>query len=381
MRIFNLAILSFLLCLGLSCFGQSSVRLRKVMEEHLKPEGQKPVHSIQVYLSNPDTVFCEAVGFADGRQVKADKDNQFKIASITKTMTAVIILQMQEEGLLSIDDKIEKYLGDNIFVKVKELSYFDGKPHGQEITIRQLMQHSSGLADLFTDGMFRFYVNEFTHKQQKWNPEKLMNRFYHYRLNRKSHFVPGDGYYYSDVNFFLLGLIVQKISGQTLAQQIRIRIFEPLKMQNSYLEFYEEAKGNGKIAHSYFGKWEITKTLNTSYDWAGGGVISTTTDLAIYLHGLFGGKLFRNEATLRQMTTTLPHQLKSGKTGYYGLGISQYTFNGDTYYGHAGFWGSLIAYCPAKKITFCGSINQVTPSFNTTGFIETLLNIFNEGKP
>ena len=72
----------------------------------------------------------------------------------------------------------------------------------------------------------------------------------------------------------------------------------------------------------------------------------------------------------------LPHMLKSGRVSYYGLGLYQYTFNGDIYYGHGGFWGSLIAYCPSKKITFCGNINQVNPSFKTSQLIEKLLQEF-----
>ena len=75
----------------------------------------------------------------------------------------------------------------------------------------------------------------------------------------------------------------------------------------------------------------------------------------------------------------IPHTLKSGKISYYGLGIYQYNFNGDIYLGHGGFWGSLIAYCPAKRITFCGSINQVKPGFNTYEFIGTLIDKFTSG--
>jgi len=172
-----------------------------------------------------------------------------------------------------------------------------------------------------------------------------------------------------------LGIIIEKLSGQTLAQQFRTRIFEPLKMENTYLEYYEPVHGNGTIAHSFFGKRDITKTLNTSYDWAGGGVISTSTDLALFLQAIFNYKLF-SDSTLKEMTTTLPHNLKSGKVSYYGLGIYKYNFNGDTYFGHGGFWGSLIAYCPTKKIIFCGSINQATPDFNTNEFIALLLKSF-----
>lgn len=355
------------------CIGQPAEKLRTEMLDHLNPSGKKPVHSIQVYISKPGAIFCEAVGFSDGKAVIAEKDNQFKIASITKTMTSVVILQMEEEGLLSIDDKISKYLGDLEFVRVEEIICIQGKSYGAEVSIRQLLQHSSGIADIFTDAAFRFYVNEFLHKKQEWNSRKLMERFYKYGLNKDGHFIPGEGYFYSDVNYFLLGLIIEKISGQSLANQFRSRIFNPLKMNNTYFEYYEVAKGNGKTAHSFFGRRDISNTLNTSYDWAGGGVVSTTTDLALFLSCLFEGKIFKEILTLQKMTAMVPHNLKTGKIGYYGLGISQYVFNGDLFYGHAGFWGAFIAYCPDKQVTFCGSINQVNPGFDTRRFIEKLI--------
>ena len=358
-------------------FGQQANKLKQMMQDHLKFQGKNPVHSIQVYISNSDSVFCDAVGFSDGKNLKADKDNQFKIASITKTFTAVVILQMDEEGLLDINEPISKYLSDLKLARVNELHYFNQIPYGDQITVKQLLQHRSGLADIFTDASLRFYVKEFLNKHQNWDSKKLMKYYFKYGLNKKAHFVPDSGYYYSDVNYFLLGLIIEKISGQTLAKQLRSRLFEPLKMNNTYFEYYEPEMGNGKMAHSFLGKRDITKTLNTSYDWAGGGVISNTTDLASFLKGLFECKLFKNSSTLKEMTTFLPHTLKSGKISYYGLGLYKYDFDNE-YYGHGGFWGSLIAYCPANKTIFCGSINQVNPSFKTNQFIDSLIKTFNE---
>jgi D-alanyl-D-alanine carboxypeptidase len=362
------------------CYGQQTDTLRKMMKDHLKLKGNKPVYSIQTYISKGPEIFNEAVGFADGRNEIADKNNQFKIASITKTMTAVVILQMQEEGKLNIDDTISKYLNDVKFARVNELHYYKKQSYSNFITLRQLLQHKSGIADIFTDAALRFYLNEYFHKKQTWNPEKLMNRFYKYGLNKGAHFIPDSGYHYSDVNYFLLGLIIEKLSGQTLAQQFRLRIFEPLQMNNTYFEYYEPLQGSVKIAHSFLGKRDVTKTLNTSYDWAGGGIVSTTSDLAVFLNGLFERKLYKNNSTLKSMTTMLPHTLKSGRISYYGLGLYQYNFNGDIYYGHGGFWGSLIAYCPTKKIIFCGSVNQVNPSFSTNEFIASLLKYFNDSK-
>ena len=201
------------------------------MHSHLVIKGKKPVYSIQVYISKEDKIFCEAVGVSDGKNEKACKDNQFKIASITKTMTATIILQMQEEGMLNLNEKISKYLSNVSFVKVNELHIYDGEKYGLDITVKQLLQHKSGLADIFTDAAFRFYLNEYLNKNQEWDAEKLMNRYYKYGLNKKAHFAPGKGYFYSDVNYFLLGIIIENVSGKTLAQNFRKRIFEPIRYE------------------------------------------------------------------------------------------------------------------------------------------------------
>jgi len=138
------SMLLFILIVSSACYAQNMDTLKSMMNNHLKPSGKKPVHSIQIYISKGDTIFNEAVGYADGKKELADKDNQFKIASITKTMTAVVILQMQEEGNLKITDTIAKYLNDVKYVRVNELHYFNDKSYGNSITIQQLLQHKSG---------------------------------------------------------------------------------------------------------------------------------------------------------------------------------------------------------------------------------------------
>ena len=364
----------FFLCLIFPVISAKSTEpLRQLMENRLKPYGKNPVHSIQVYISNQDKFFSEAVGYSDGEKLPARNDNQFKIASITKMFTAVVILQLQEEGCLQTSDKLAQYLDHNHPARVEELHFYKGRSYGNQLTIRQLLEHRSGLADLFTDAQFRFYIKEFLHKDYSWSPETLMNQYYRYHLNKKAHFAPDSGYYYSDINFFLLGMVIEKITGQTLAQQFRKRILEPLSMQNTFFEYYEPTPPNTYFAHSFLGKMDVTNKLNTSYDWAGGGLVSTTEDLAKFIRGLFAGQLFKKQQTLNQMIAVKMHTSKSGKTSGYGSGISQYIFNGDIFFGHAGFWGALVAYCPSKKITFCGNINQAKSPFDTHLFIEQLL--------
>lgn len=376
-KVFVVSKLSFLaifvIFLNAIGFAQQKDTLLHLMGKQLNSEGKNPVHSIQIFLSKGDLVFHEAVGLSDGEHVPASKEDQFKIASITKTMTATVILQLQEEGKLKITDPLELHLSNSKISRVQELHFLKGEAYGKKITLEHLLNHRSGLADLFTDSAIRFYIGEYLNKQKQWSPEKLIQTYFKYGLNKKAHFAPGEGYYYSDVNYFLLGIVIEEISGQPLAQEFRKRIFEPLGMNSTYFEYYEDERITGNKAHAFLGKRDITKTLNTSYDWSGGGVVSTTSDLAIFLNGLFGLKLLNDPSSLKRMLTMVPHTLKSGRVSNSGLGIFQYTFNGDTYFGHAGFWGSLIAYCPEKNIVFCGNLNQVNPPFKTTDFIETLI--------
>jgi len=349
-----------------------------MLQSYLKTVGKNNVHSIHFLIETPDTLFADAVGFSDGKKLNALPDDRFKIASMTKTLTATVILQLMEEERLKLDDPIDIYLKDIYFVKVDQLHQFGGKSYGTIITIKQLLQHRSGLADIFTDAAFRFNVREYFNRDIQWNPAKLMRQYYHYNLNKKAHFVPGNSYYYSDVNYFLLGIIIEKITGQSLAQQFRTRILDPLAMNSTYLEFYEPPRGISNIAHSFLGKIDVTKKLNTSYDWAGGGIVSNNYDLAKFLKGLFTCKLFKKKETLDEMTTMIPHRKKLHQTGYYGLGLFQYEYNGTLFYGHSGFWGSTMGYSTEKKILFCGTINQVNAPFKSADFICDLLRIFDQ---
>jgi len=119
------------------------------LESYLVSEGDRPVNSILVYYDDPGFTYHNAVGMADGKTQPIGRDFQFKIASTTKTFVSTVVLQMAEEGLFKLDDPMHTYLTGCEYIKIDEIHLIDGKSYGKEVTIRQLLQHRSGIADMF----------------------------------------------------------------------------------------------------------------------------------------------------------------------------------------------------------------------------------------
>jgi D-alanyl-D-alanine carboxypeptidase len=139
-------------------------------------------------------------------------------------------------------------------------------------------------------------------------------------------------------------------------------------MENSYLEFYEEPRGSNPISHAYFSTIDINANINTSFDWGGGGIVSTANELNTFLRALLNGKLFNNQSTLYQMLSEADKG-RGGSDYDYGFGIQKRNIHGLTFYGHGGAYDCDIFYCPERDISICMSLNQM----NTHGKRDELL--------
>jgi len=140
-------------------------------------------------------------------------------------------------------------------------------------------------------------------------------------------------------------------------------------MENTFFEFYEPPNKQAPQINQYIGQTNFSN-INTSFDWAGGGLVSTNADLAIFIKALFNYKLI-NKSSLDQII-----DVKFTKTDElrYGLGVYELNINNNVYYGHFGFYNTFIGYCPKTKTTLSYSISQTTPSFNAYTFFSQLLN-------
>lgn len=369
-----LILLSVSYAFAQSDFPAKSDKIDSLMLMHINHQGKRPVHNFMLYARNEKTGFevHKGIGYVGRNDQEIDNDYQYNVASITKTMVSTIILQLEEEGKLSINDKAGKYLNEIKFLRFKEFHQLNDTSYSDSITIKMLLNHTSGIADIFTDTQTRFNIDVFLHKKRQYTTEKFIAKFFKYKLNKKPLNKPGEGYHYSDMNYMLLGFIIEQVTGKSLPQNIRERILAKLNMNDTYFDYYEPKCGNGKRIDAFLNRINITQKVNTSYEWAGGGIVSTTKDMAVFIEALFELDLFRNHETLKKMIDSSATQ-KFG--AHYGMGIYKWEISSKVFYGHGGFYGSMLAFDPIDKVTFSANIGQANPPYNTRELVAKIMDI------
>jgi len=357
-----------------SCLFTTAQNLETQLDEHFKKhlslDPEQPAANILVYLENSKKDLAYNKGFGQvsvADQTPVQKDSPFKIASVTKMFTSTLILQLVNEGKFNLTDTAVDLLGKLDYIGFDRLLMMNGKNYGAKITVRQLLNHTSGLADLFKDTQEKFMGKFFENPQKQWNVRDLFQLYYAFNLNSRAHFKPGEGFYYSDVNYFLLGLIIEKYSELPLAEAYRTYILKPAEMKNTYFEYHEEPTNALAFPSAYMGNIEINPDINTSFDWAGGGLVSTTYDLNLFMKALFGGVLIKNEDLFEEMIS------ESGDR--YGYGLILYSFDDIRFYGHSGFWGSHVFYNPDLAISMVISVNQTHLPFNHREFVKSVYDL------
>ncbi|MFE3790621.1 serine hydrolase domain-containing protein [Streptomyces goshikiensis] len=263
-----------------------------------------------------------------------DPNSRFRIGSVTKTFSAVVLLQLVDEGKLKLDDPVNTYL--------------PGLLPDDRITVRHLLTHRSGLAD-YTNAMFEHTVPGF---------EAVRNKVFTYQelvalsLREPRTAQPGASYSYSNTNFVVVGMLIEKATGRTVAKEYERRIIKPLKMKNtSYVHPSTAIKG--PHAHGYLHPDEagapLVDSTEQTVSWAqsAGAMISTTADLNTFMSGLLGGKLL-SAGTMDAMTTVTPTDATN--TRFYGLGLRRYDLScGTSVYGHTGTVQGFYTYAFATR--------------------------------
>ncbi|MFD5547671.1 serine hydrolase domain-containing protein [Streptomyces goshikiensis] len=263
-----------------------------------------------------------------------DPNSRFRIGSVTKTFSAVVLLQLVDEGKLKLDDPVNTYL--------------PGLLPDDRITVRHLLTHRSGLAD-YTNAMFEHTVPGF---------EAVRNKVFTYQelvalsLREPRTAQPGASYSYSNTNFVVVGMLIEKATGRTVAKEYERRIIKPLKLKNtSYVHPSTAIKG--PHAHGYLHPDEagapLVDSTEQTVSWAqsAGAMISTTADLNTFMSGLLGGKLL-SAGTMDAMTTVTPTDATN--TRFYGLGLRRYDLScGTSVYGHTGTVQGFYTYAFATR--------------------------------
>ena len=209
-------------------------------------------------------------------------DDQFLAASITKMFTATGLMLLVEEGRIELDAKISRYLPETV---VSGLHVFEGRSYDQEVSVRQLLNHTSGIPDFFGDGKhkgarFPPFIEILLQEPDKfWDPMETLE----WTKNSLSPiFPPGQGWHYSDTGYVVLGLIVEAVSGKCLHGFLRGKIFDQLEMVHTYLLFRESRRpslAERSPSQAFMGEVNYTRPRSVSADWAGGGLMTTATEL------------------------------------------------------------------------------------------------------
>jgi CubicO group peptidase (beta-lactamase class C family) len=259
------------------------------------------------------------------QQTPIQPADRFGIYSITKMFTAVVVLQLVDEGTLTLADTVTQWLDDPAVGRI---------PNVDTVTVEQLLRHTSGIYDFGDDNDSPFWEDAFTGPDADWTKvwtnEELLS--YADGANHAPYFAPGTGDYYSNTNYLLLGMIVERASGHHFRDELQTRILDPLALSDT--ELAEAGDGPIGVVDAYHlveGEIvNVTSPIVPSWAWTAGGIISTTKDLLRFARAVFSGELL-SEASFTQMLTFVPSSQPGNEGLEWGMGMYRFsTANGHT---------------------------------------------------
>ena len=289
-----------------------------------------PAPGLMLWVDTPEQVIVATSGWADREeQIPIQPDRPFYTGSITKMIVATVVMQLVEEGSIDLDDPLSNWFPD-----------ISLQPRGDEITIRHLLAHKSGI---------RYFGSIPEIRQALWgdgepfDPRAVAETMIRdYPLEQTPGILS-----YSSTNHTILGVLIEEITGQPVQEVIRQRILEPLGMDHTYLATYEEPigdllptysdfvalDGSGGFINQHPNLDRVDPEFAALYfrtTWTSGGLVSTAPDLITFVRALFNGRLFQDPATLETMLVFSGN----GSEAEFGLGVMRAESNGIELLGH-----------------------------------------------
>jgi D-alanyl-D-alanine carboxypeptidase len=321
--------------------------LQSVLDNHVN---QLEVPGLQAFVITPDGKTWSGASGTIGltRKDLLQRDHVLRVGSVTKSFTAVLILKMVEGGFLNLDEPIAVWFPD--------------LPSADPITIRQLLNHSSGIPEIIPKVLLKSVI-----PSTYWERDELLKLI----IQDQPHFTPGSKFDYSNSNYILLGLIAEEVSGKPITQLLHEQIIDPLNLKHTYFIPYEQAParlvpGFDRDMSSFPGMLDI-RPQNTSWATAAytsGALASNAENLGVFYYHLFAEELLL-PSIMKEMTTfieatnpSLPEQIGSG------LGLMQLQVDGQELVGHVGhFMGStaIVMHSTDKNYTIAVTCNLSIP--------------------
>jgi CubicO group peptidase (beta-lactamase class C family) len=265
-------------------------------------ENDKFMGSVAVSQNNK-IIYTKSIGYCDlEKEIKANEESKYRIGSISKTFTAVLVLKAVEENKLELSQTIDKY--------------FPSIENADQITIEQLLRHRSGIHNFTNDKAYLTYNTQA--KSEKEMIAVIAEAGSDFEADSKAE--------YSNSNYVLLSYILEKSLKQPFAELLNEHITAPLELTNTYFGKEINTANQECKSYKYIGNWNVESETNTSIPMGAGGVVSTPSDLVTFSDALFGGKLLKAESLA--LMKTIKDQ--------YGIGLFQIPFYDKTGYGHTG---------------------------------------------
>ncbi|MFD2571858.1 serine hydrolase domain-containing protein [Spirosoma soli] len=271
-------------------------------------------------------LYARSIGYSqiNGTEKKLlTRSSRYRVGSVTKMFTAVMIFQLVEEGKLKLTDNLDKF--------------FPQVPNANKITIAHILAHRSGIHEVSGDREFR------TRRLDGMTKDELLALV----VNSKPDFEPDAKDAYSNTGFQLLGMLIEKLTGQSYQEALQERITSKIGLKDTYLAMGNiDVNKNECFSYRYYLDWKQEPQTHASLLFGSGALISTPADLATFIQTLFNLKLVSKESLDQMKQNT--------------LGMQTFTYHGKTFYGHTGGvdnFGSWLVYLPEEKLALAYTSN------------------------
>jgi len=338
-------------------------RLQALADSVVKARPRLPGLLIFVESDRLGRQWTIASGRSDtARGVALKPDQPLRVASNTKTYVAAGILRLMEKGVLQLSDPVARHLPDEL----RRLLERDGY-QTERITIEQVLSHRAGLDE--HPAVPSYVTRMLTDPRKRWT-----------RLEQLTWLVdslspigqPGERFKYSDTGYILLGAILERHTGKTLAAAVReLLAFERLGLSRTWFETLEpEPPGVAERVHQYMNGVD-TFGHDPSFDlYGGGGIAAPIAELGGFITALVGGRVFERAATLDTMLAA-----RSPEMNGYGLGVYRFNAGGRQGVGHGGFWGTMAARFRAEGVTVAVAVTEQSQGGGLNGIAAAVLRV------
>ena len=327
MRTVHLFLTFFALAVSLSAqTAAGRADYNKVMADYFDAEAPG---ATAIVVKNGETIYHAAFGKAHVElDVEMKPEHVFRIGSITKQFTAAAILKLAEEEKIDLTDPLSKFLPEY--------------PNGENITVTHLLNHTSGIKSYTSLEKW----DPATHRMD-FTPREMVDFF----KDETADFAPGEGWSYNNSGYFLLGFIIEEVSGMPYGEYIETTFFEPLGMTSSYYGRTDRIVPNRVPGYSPTADGMANAAyLSMTQPYAAGSLLSTVKDLSVWYHAVYSGKVISPESFALAITKTT---FGDGEEKSYGFGYEVGTTEGSSYFGHGGgIHGFLTAsrFYPEEKV-------------------------------